>query len=100
MADFPYGDRSDPFAIPSPLAEGDGVSRFSTAGPSWSAGSSTYFSQTAASELAAAQIAAHSPAENSAIAVIDAILLSRSAACRSARSRDDGRSPSPRLMTE
>jgi hypothetical protein len=77
-----------------------GVSRFSTAGPSGSAVSSTYFSQTAASELAAAQIAAHSPTENSAIAVIDAILLSRTAACRSARARDDSRSPSPRLMKE
>jgi len=52
---------------------------------------STYRGQTAATVAAAAQIPAHNPIDNSVIAVSDAILLSRTAARRSARSRSDGR---------
>jgi hypothetical protein len=52
---------------------------------------STYRGQIAATVLAATQIPAHNPSDNSVIAVSDAILLSRTAAGRSARSASDGR---------
>jgi len=52
---------------------------------------STYRGQTAATVAAATQIPAHNTIDNSVIAVSDAILLSRTAARRSARSRSDGR---------
>ena len=80
MADFRYGGRSAPFTSGHP--RGPKAARFwrsSTAGASRSAAtvSSTYRSQTAASELAATQINAHNPTDNSVITVSDAIPLSR-----------------------
>ena len=61
---------------------------------------STYRGQTAANLLAASQMPAHSPTDSSVIAVSNATLPSRTAAGGSARSRSDGRRPSPRKVTE
>jgi hypothetical protein len=52
---------------------------------------SAYRGQTATTVLAATQIPAHNPIDNSVIAISGAILLSRTAAGRSARSRSNGR---------
>ena len=82
---------------PLPSAEGDEILPMLDRGAElirrtahWGAGaptaSSTYRGQTSATELTAAQIAAHNPIDSSVIAVSDAILLSRTVACRSTRS--------------
>jgi hypothetical protein len=50
-----------------------------------------YRNHTPATEFTAAQIAAHNPTDNSVIVDKDAILLSRTVACRSAGLCEDGR---------